>query len=1199
MQTTQPKTMAANASEGTSGNDVRLGACFEKNAVSLRRWPGLVGVVLLLLAGAIPAWAQRVTVVGQPVRVTVPVNAAISVGISNVFTITTNGLSQVDANGNWVIAPVNLSATGLPATPAGVTFTFTDPNTNALTSFTPVISTNNANTTTNIWLWVNVTNTSEGVYAFSLNTSGAATDTLLLTLQVAHVWTGATFTNGGTADFSNPGNWNGGNVPGPTSDVVFGDSGALGSGVTTTNVLISTDTEIGSFRQAITQSATRRDNIQINDGVTLRITGTNGFSAGLRDRSDVGQAWELAFTGTNGTLVVSNTAANLNLFGMYNQVGSLFLNSLGTFVADVNQLNISDYRAYPNYDNMQANNYPSTALPRQMAPGVNNFARTNIIQCSFAGDTNNWQDPAIRDYSIVIGRNLSAGTTQRRNTQLGIYNYFAVNSICVAGFGVSMDQTGGRLQFNPSFAANQPVAIFRGTNGIDRVAMFAICDGATPGASSSSTKGIVDFSGGTVDALVNQLFIARDRTNASGGFSAGTLMMGNGTFDANDVILGYQGNGNNLNASPNENYCQGTLTIVSNGVFRANHAIDLGYTTGDAVADPAVVNGFGQINVNNGGTLMANVIRVGGVTKLSGGGTSATGGGPNAITISGGTLIVSNTIAGPDKYLNNLTVNNGGTLTLFINGTNTTPYVYTTNLTTSGAATIAIADITNLTLPAQVPIIQYAAGTPTFALDLPPGYSGAILDNGPGSTIDAFITAGAPKNLLWRGYVSSDWDTTTKNWLDLDTGLHTNFVNLDNVSFDDAAGVPTTINLAAANLIPGSVTMTNTTLNYTFSGSGSTTGAATLTKVGTGGLDIETPTTLSVDLQQGLLTGTAGTINSAVVASGAVMNFSGTVSAGVTAAGLVINPGIINGLVDVQNGGVFTNSNTINGPIKLESGSFMANLGQINGMGPTGTVATNAFLWNNGTISDSGVSGGGTLNVAGTLEDTGMGSLTLFRLNIEANALFIPGGDGIGVTTIYSDGIGTVPGRLSLNAGSTTVLKVDPGAPANTLVRPDHIDYGGSSSQQTQNGATLMITNVSATPFAAGQVFNFFDNDFGGDNPFNTGSSTNTYPVIVPPTPGPGLSWDLSHLWPNGLIGVINTPFVTLTNSLRIQGTNMIGQFSWDSAYLGWRLQSQINPISVGLGTNWTGVSGSWTNTSLTITNVLGTNAVFYRLVFP
>ena len=50
----------------------------------------------------------------------------------------------------------------------------------------------------------------------------------------------------------------------------------------------------------------------------------------------------------------------------------------------------------------------------------------------------------------------------------------------------------------------------------------------------------------------------------------------------------------------------------------------------------------------------------------------------------GGTLIVSNTVAASTKKLDTLTMN-GGALTLFVNGTNSTPYVYVTNFNTAGS----------------------------------------------------------------------------------------------------------------------------------------------------------------------------------------------------------------------------------------------------------------------------------------------------------------------------------------------------------------------------------------------------------------------------------------------------------------------------------------------------------------------------------
>ena len=74
-------------------------------------------------------------------------------------------------------------------------------------------------------------------------------------------------------------------------------------------------------------------------------------------------------------------------------------------------------------------------------------------------------------------------------------------------------------------------------------------------------------------------------------------------------------------------------------------------------------------------------------------------------------------------------------------------------------------------------------------------------------------------------------------------------------------------------------------------------------------------------------------------------------------------------------------------------------------------------------------------------------------------------------------------------------------------------------------------------------------------------------------------------------------------------GTNFVCSFSWDPSYYGYRLQILVTPPTVGLAPNtnyqWTSISGSWTNLSMTITNAIGstnnlwTNCVFYRLVYP
>jgi hypothetical protein len=56
---------------------------------------------------------------------------------------------------------------------------------------------------------------------------------------------------------------------------------------------------------------------------------------------------------------------------------------------------------------------------------------------------------------------------------------------------------------------------------------------------------------------------------------------------------------------------------------------------------------------------------------------------------------------------------------------------------------------------------------------------------------------------------------------------------------------------------------------------------------------------------------------------------------------------------------------------------------------------------------------------------------------------------------------------------------------------------------------------------------------------------------------------------------------------------------SWPASHLGWVLQVQTNPLTAGLGANWTAVPGSPNLTNLNITIDPANPAVFYRLAYP
>ena len=141
--------------------------------------------------------------------------------------------------------------------------------------------------------------------------------------------------------------------------------------------------------------------------------------------------------------------------------------------------------------------------------------------------------------------------------------------------------------------------------------------------------------------------------------------------------------------------------------------------------------------------------------------------------------------------------------------------------------------------------------------------------------------------------------------------------------------------------------------------------------------------------------------------------------------------------------------------------------------------------------------------------------------------------------------------------------------------------------------------------FAAGQSFKFFGQYYNDGNINGAGlNTTNAYPIIVPSSPGPGLVWDRSQLIPGGTIGIKNASAdqMMLTNNTTFaNGTNIIVELTWPASFngVGW-LEQQIDPLSVGLGTNWSNIGSSDYVNDIIFTNTISADtATFYRFVIP
>lgn len=248
--------------------------------------------------------------------------------------------------------------------------------------------------------------------------------------------------------------------------------------------------------------------------------------------------------------------------------------------------------------------------------------------------------------------------------------------------------------------------------------------------------------------------------------------------------------------------------------------------------------------------------------------------------------------------------------------------------------------------------------------------------------------------------------------------------------------------------------------------------------------------------------------------------------------------------------------------------------------GPT-TIRNGATLALSGSgrvsVSAIEVQAGGTLDVAARTDGTlALGEASPSQilsgngtvLGSVNNRGTISPSSSIGTLTVTGDVTGTAEGRLWLEVNNAAATK-------DLLQVTGALTYAG----------TLVITNVSATPYAVGQVLKLF----------HAGSYSGSFSSIV----FPGVtSYDAAQLTVDGTIKVLATIPTTptaLTFAVS-QGELTIG---WPASYTGWRLETQANSLSIGLSTNWVTVPGSTAVNSMTFPLDPSAGAVFYRLVYP
>jgi autotransporter-associated beta strand protein len=603
--------------------------------------------------------------------------------------------------------------------------------------------------------------------------------------------------------------------------------------------------------------------------------------------------------------------------------------------------------------------YPGNTSAENAARGTVILARTNLIlAATLAGQVSPNQLAGI----LVGVRTSTLLANDVGDMQLGVTNTLWTDVFKIGCYG-SNDV--GTVRFRPDVLSSDPALWLRSVDGASRVNLLGIGNSHDQTTSITGTgTGTLDLTGGTVDALVNNLFVGRNNggtTTSRFGSGSGTLTWTAGTFDVLRASIGAQAGNNRGNA-------KGVVNVLSNAVLLAN-SLDMGSDLGTASG-----TGQGTLNIANGGQVIV-------ATDLLED-TAAGVDGSSTINITRGTLTVGGSINVDTINLSDGTVSNATTLTATVAGNGTLANILSfagtlspgtpatagviTNLGNfigNGSATLTFS-LTNQTTTGGgmndyvyvagdvapngasikiVPVVPLAtgtyrlidySGTQSSLFTYVPQIRNTALDQVSPNQVNLVVSGGG-SSLVWAG-ASTDWDIVNSyNW---NNGTD-QFYQWDTVTFDDTGITQPSVNLPA-DVYPLAVTV-DTTGAYSFGGPGRIAGPATLTKNGAGTL-------------------TVANTNS----------FTGAVA--VNGGSLLVNGSLGSGTVTVNNSAILGGSGTIPGSVTVASGGTLSpgtSLGTLTVAGSLNLTAgsTNFFELNSDTLAHDQARGLSSVTYGGTL----------------------------------------------------------------------------------------------------------------------------------------------------------------------------------------------------------------------------------------
>ena len=514
----------------------------------------------------------------------------------------------------------------------------------------------------------------------------------------------------------------------------------------------------------------------------------------------------------------------------------------------------------------------------------------------------------------------------------------------------------------------------------------------------------------------------------------------------------------------------------------------------------------GQTTVNQGELALPTGTSFGSAIVLSTSGSLGIN-----VASQGGTLTASSgvTLGDTSGHSGNLDINLGGIT--FNPQSSTAPLTVAGNVNVNGTTTINI-NTTNTLYLGQYPLISYSGYSFNGSFSslqlgpLPAGNAGSLSNNTANSSIDLVITTGLTSPLEWNGGsgVNLNWDiNTTANWLD--TGLSQQSVYTDGrvVEFDDNNGGNYSVTVAA-NVSPFSVTVNNSSSDYSIGGSGVIGGSGALVKTGTANLTLTSSNSYTggTTVSSGIVRlGAAGALGGGMVTlnGGALSSDGGTArtllngvaittpATNATTIGDSVNTGLLNlaGMVNWSNA---VRALDIPSSVILSGGSTNGSFSKTNTGVLTFKNSTHYFKTSCDLLDGDTVFDNATINsTAGTFlrvycrAPAGQARLIVTNGTTAADSAAGSGNIYVGYYT-NSDSASTnvlvLSGRLAASPGATVRMGANCALAEVDLLNNGVLEAGGvqvdtnnapvfGESRLNFNGGTLRA-NASSTNFMSG-----------------------------------------------------------------------------------------------------------------------------------